>query len=606
MSWSTNSYAPSSQRAPDEPEWNQPTFDFLLDAAWANLAKPRILAAHESALIDPSRPIERHSASSLIPPPAEPVGQRQTQWNDLTVGVQWAILKILCENEVPTNPKKTPRAFSLVVSTVLRLKRRQIQAFLSVYVDEFEKWQKFERTAAAINWPEIIRLATDRGMPLHQLLPKNRPRLSTDSIAPEAVADGVAFLRAAGLDAFAERLGDWIGTNLYGDFIGLKVEAEILRDFLDGQALRKAEILGWVDLAQIRRNLVKQRKENGLPLAEQRTGIFSYDFEGDPHPARYFTKEYKALGVESSRKKANVPAGEERSQPKRTPTNKEAAETREAFARMILQPECSWSQIPQALQARGLSRQAGPTLATAGGLPAQSQQQQQVAGSSARQTPQPPSTNASVTQEPASARRLPSATSQRAFERERSASADDRAARFTQAAEQTVPTTTAAAQSASNSNNSNNKKKNQRGFGHTKSSFAPIVVRDSGTPDSLPPHQQLRATAIANSFSQASPGGESPQDCEAAQSQLKRNRKPSRRLRDTLESESDYRPESDENPQPKKKQKKNAAAPKNAATSAAGAPAGRRQSQLDGTNSATPSPQLLVQEVIDALECHGL
>ena len=605
MSWSTNSYAPSSHRAADEPQWTQPSFDFLLDAAWANLAKPRILTAHESALIDPSRPVERHSVSSLLPPPAEPVGQRQTQWNDLTVGVQWAILKILCENEVPANPAKTPQAFSFVVSAVLRLKRRQVQSFLSVYVDEFEKWQKFERTAAAINWPEIIRLATDRNMPLHQLLPKNRPRLSTDSIAPEAVANGVAFLRAAGLDAFAERLGDWIGTNLYGDFIGLKVEAEILRDFLDGQALRKAEILGWVDLAQIRRNLVKQRKENGLPVAEQRTGIFSHDFEGDPHPARYFTREYKALGVEPPCRKADVPEGEERPPPKRSPTNKENAETRDAFARMIWQPEGSWSHIPQALQPGRVSRQAGQARATAS-QSAQGQQQQQVAGSSARQTPQPPSTNTSTTQEPATACRLPSVPSQQAFERERSASVDDRAARFTQAAEQTALITTAAV--AQPTNNGNNKKTNQRGgFSHTKSSFAPTVVRDSATPDSLPPHQQLRATAIANSFSQSSPGGESPQDCETAQGQLKRNRKPSRRLRDTLESESDYRPESDENPQPKKKQRKSAAAPQNAAASAAAAgQAGRRQSQLDGANSATPSPQLLVQEVIAALECHGL
>lgn len=642
MSWSTNSYAPSSNVGSNEPEWHLPTIEHTLEAIWTASQTTRLQGAYSSTLLDDITVKERHSSSLLIQQDTEPVGQRQTQWDDLSTGVQWAVLKILCENDVPTNPPQTPKAFSFVVSAVLHLKRRQIQSFLSAYVDEYETWQKFEKTAATINWPDIIRLATSHQMPLHQLLPKNRPRLSTDSISPEAVRNGCSFLRSVNLHNFAERLTDWIGVNIYGDFIGLAVESEILRDYLDGKSIRKAVILGWIDLDQIRRNLAYQRKENGLVTEVRTTGIFSDDFEGQPYPAHGFTKEFEKLGAQprkanakSSQKArrhvaleadcasdgAGCPAGREKTQIRtRMPTPQETRETGTALNRLITLPDGAWRNAisgsvvgthleheqPSKTRRTAKLKKAQPASHTSTASPnvqlIRRPATPHVRAAPLTQSPTTPAidegtnmasrnlshkSEASLSNSNAGSRRMQSARPGPACPKsharkgsgsnEKTPSTEDYDVRYSEVAEQTLQNT--------GTMFANSKTKN-RGFAHSKSSFVPIE-RGSATPESLPPHQQLRATAIANRFSQSP--SESPRDYTATHNPLKRNRKPSRRLRDNLESDTDYKPESDENPQPMKKQRRNVV-PKKTTT-------GRRHSQLDGTVSETPSPRLRLQEV---------
>lgn len=606
MNWSINSYAPSSHRDSNEPEWHQPSFTFAIEATWNRHVVPLITESYASTLLSLTTASEYHSPSLLAQPDVEPVAQRQTQWDDLSAGVQWAVLKILCENEVPGNHGQKPRPFSSVVSVVLRLKRRQIQSFLTVYVDEYEAWQKFGKRAASINWAEIIRLASEREMPLHHLLPKNRPRLSTDSISREAVDLGVSFLRAAGLEAFAANLREWIGINLYGDFIGLAVEAEILRDYLDGKTIRKAVILGWINLEDIGRNLKKQREEHGIPTQRQATGIFSDDFEGDPYPSHYYAKEWKKLGVDP-RKAINAkalpkacandatsgPPGHEKTRPMvRPPTEEEKMETRAAVGRMIVLPDgvrrgvnannlqpvsaanTSSAYVQSANGAAGRrARSKTPRLAT----PELSVIEEERTNTTEKDSShgfQRASSNSNdvvhVTPSLRSVTPRPRSSSQQFGNRGGITPIDNRAERFQAIAEQTPRKAV-------------NKKK--RELGHSKSTFAPLGGV-SATPDSIPPHQQLRATAIANHYNQSP--SESPLELAAIQNTIKRSRKPSRRLRDNLESESEWVPDSDENPQPKKKPRKTAV--KRAAT-------GPRHFQLDGAVSATPSPQLRLQEV---------
>lgn len=594
-----------------------------------------VQTSFKSALLNPTTASERHSSSILLgkdaTPPPPPVGKQQMEWDGLTHGVQWAIIKIVCENDLPTNPRQTRQAFSFVVSAVLRLKRRQIQAFLSVYVDDYERWDKFQKTSATIDWPTIIQLSRDRGLPLHQLLPKNRPRLSTDSISPEAVSRGVAFLHVAGLRNFAERLTDWIGTNIYGDFIVLAVEAELLRDYLDGRSLRKAAMLGWIDLKQIRNNLIKQRTESGLATRMEANGIFSQDFEGDPSPI-YFGNEYEQLRIKprkSTAKQTQVTQTHDYSNDAtghkkgtdgaaasreitpavaRHPTQQETQDTCAAFDRLITVPHGAWRTgvsgaqvttmlerqqlLPKTRSAAARSEKEQTNTDTDVDSP-DIQPTRNIAASRARGAPR----GSNVAAQPGSGTGHPKQTSRKAGSNKASTVAENQnCAQSSEVMEETRETIRAAP--------TNNR--STRSFSHSTSTFAPIQ-QGSATPDSLPPHQQLHATAKADEFSQSA--SQSPQEQESIHNPLKRNRRPSRRLLDNMESDTEYKPESDDDVQPARKKqqqhqqqqqqqsRKTTIGPKKAAA------ARRPNSQLDGPKSDSPSPQpqVQVQEVGEAL-----
>lgn len=219
--------------------------------------------AFESCLVNPAAVQKRFAPSvhlQKLPDKMVPV-----TWDDLTPGVRWVILKMLCENDIPSNPRGTPNPFSIVVSVKLRLTHLQIQNFLCEYVYSYALWKTWEDQAQKINWSVLMEAAAEQNTSVIDFLPKGRPKLSTDVMAKEATEHGAAFLRGRGLDDFADRMSDWIGINTFGNFLSVRVEIELLADYLDDRAIRKAISLGWINPQRTAGNVCNKRAAEGLP-----------------------------------------------------------------------------------------------------------------------------------------------------------------------------------------------------------------------------------------------------------------------------------------------------------------------------------------------------
>lgn len=277
-------------------------------------------------------------------------------WDDLSSGAKWIVIKILCNDGVsPDNSKKKDkhnRCFAEVVTTKLYLTRYQIQSFLIVYMHDFEVWQTWEDQTTIIDWPRLLECAASVNRPVMDLLPKGRPQLSTDAISMEEMNKAAKFLRCRHFEQFADQAHEWVGLNVYGDFLGLAVESEILGDYLDGELLRKAASLGWISLKKIRTNLRESRKREGRDPNIPPGGFFmGAGVEGDAEALGFFPDKLDAMQTSSGNCQANsstqkdTPTNRRRNKkvaavpcPPRRPTQVEVGEVRAAVDRQILDP----------------------------------------------------------------------------------------------------------------------------------------------------------------------------------------------------------------------------------------------------------------------------
>ena len=581
----------------------------------------RVRGAYASTLLNPTTAGIRHSRVA----PPEPLDVEAATWDQLSRGVQWAIIKLLCENDIPINTSRTPMPFSRAVVVVLGLSRLQIQSFLAVYVDEYEAWIKWDKETAVINWQKLLQLANSRHTSVLDLLPKNRPRLSTDSIPRTAIDDGVSYLRSKKLGEFAGQLSDWIGTNMYGDFIGLKVEAEILHDYLDGKEIRKAACLGWINLKKTHTDLRNKRREEGLP-SEVPGGFFFGNFEGDPTPMGYFPGELEELQRDPRNINASQKSRAQNSQrdasrdpnqqlKKRTPTVQESREALRAMERQILRQSRATAPGHIASSATdhdpryqlmlpGPLRTSRARLATTSRVTVPDQ----IPDRSRTEAPTQEQQNQSKLQPPNRAKKqtLPQLTldthnpetqgtmisknfnqgSDLALSishaysplrtparlsvsgrKPSSSPAEERSARFSEIAHGSGTMKVTSGNNRSNQMYSNATFRPSNQAATTPDVQAPANIRNSIED---PDNQTL--------------GGEK----ETAKT-LKRNRKPSRRARDNMESDTEYRPEDDENPQPKKKQKRASSVQKNSKKSV-GEQSDPPATQVDGIDERLPTP----------------
>lgn len=347
----------SSQLSGTNPFTRPNEFEFDPDPInWGHGTEAAEADAYSSTLLDDNALFQTTShAETPLPRPQLPIG-----WDDLTVGSQWITLKILCDSGL-NKKARVKQGFSSIVTANLRLSRVQIQRFLAKYMEQYEAWAHWKETSSNIAWDKLLECAANANMSVMDLLPQDRPQLSTDRISREEVDAAAKFLQSKHLDQYAGKLSEWVGINVHGDFLGLRIESELLRDHLDWKLLKKAHELGWIDMEVLEKKYEDVCQRDGRTDRVPRE-VFSF-FRGDNTQAAGVPSigpsSSNGTQAKRSRKKATTsddnttgnsgenankskarcsdgPCLNENSSPVQRPSNKELAEVRSALKRQFL------------------------------------------------------------------------------------------------------------------------------------------------------------------------------------------------------------------------------------------------------------------------------
>jgi hypothetical protein len=134
---------------------------------------------------------------------------------------------------------------------LLCLTTRQLQAFLTTYLAEFNVWSVYEYNVSQIPFADLAQYAAATNGSIADLINLYRPPLSTDCISQEDVDIAGEFLRFKGLDDDAKCLQGWMGTST-GGFLDLNINDEILREVLHRDRFRRVRAAGCADVQDVK------------------------------------------------------------------------------------------------------------------------------------------------------------------------------------------------------------------------------------------------------------------------------------------------------------------------------------------------------------------
>ncbi|KAH8172268.1 hypothetical protein LIA77_09036 [Sarocladium implicatum] len=159
-----------------------------------------------------------------------------SSWDTLTHGVQWLIFKVIMADG---------NSFVTAAVCILRLSRWQIWAFVSRYLDEWNKMREHERARSEIPRGVLLEKAAKYRLNIDQVLNLCRPRISLESIQMHDLKSGQDYLIHSGLRTYVAKVAEWRG---YQDteYPKLNITAEIAHEMVSFRTLQAAIRDGWL------------------------------------------------------------------------------------------------------------------------------------------------------------------------------------------------------------------------------------------------------------------------------------------------------------------------------------------------------------------------
>lgn len=166
----------------------------------------------------------------------------QISWQHLSFGVQWVLLKTLCEGHCFTE------AFAKLGLSLL-----QVRGFLAQYIEQYQVWSGHEQELLKRSGQDLALEAQGQNMTVSQFIHQRRPHLGADNLSDELVGSGAHYLESRGLGSYAPLLRSFAGCKM--GFLYLPVHSDILQDALDQSRLHRAVRRGWITMSDICRLL---------------------------------------------------------------------------------------------------------------------------------------------------------------------------------------------------------------------------------------------------------------------------------------------------------------------------------------------------------------
>ncbi|KAL6856753.1 hypothetical protein J3F83DRAFT_769484 [Trichoderma novae-zelandiae] len=178
---------------------------------------------------------------------------RIIEWEDLHLGVRWLLVLRLSEQH----------SFAVAIVSQLKLSHHQVHEFVTSYVNHCDQWNAFEKTV--VERSMSLEGWTEQGeRALLNWLHEKRPLLPYDCLTNEDIQLGLRFLYERCIVDDGVDLVAWFEEKDKKDFAHIRIEVPIMTDCMDHRLLRRAAAAKLLSIKQIEEAIKQLGREKRL------------------------------------------------------------------------------------------------------------------------------------------------------------------------------------------------------------------------------------------------------------------------------------------------------------------------------------------------------